>query len=253
LIENVDVMNRYLLSILILIYIGCSTDPTDLGQEIQGAQQSPYMPLSIGHTLDYQVMEIIYRSEGLIIDTLAFQLREEVSSTFVNTQGNLIYNIDRFTRSGPSEDWSYIQTWQSTIRDQQIIRTEENLSFIKLRLPIRANDTWDGNALFDSNITIEIGNEDIDYFKNWSSQLISTGGQVEVDGEVYDDALVVSLADHENRLELRNVQEIYARDLGLVYKEIQILDTQCFDNCDNVPWPDKADRGHIYIQTLLKS
>jgi len=251
LIENVDVMKRYLLSILVLLCISCGQDQNEPGREISDTEQSPYFPLFIGHILDYQVEDIIYRSEGLIIDTLSFQLREEVSSTFVNAQGDIVYNIDRFRRETASDDWIYLETWRSIIRDQQVIRTEDNLSFIKMRLPIRNNDVWDGNALFDSDRTIEIGNEDIDYFKNWSSQLIVSGGPVLIEDQSYEDAIVVSLADHENRLELRSVQETYARDLGLVYKEISILDTQCFDNCDNVPWAEKADQGHIYIQTLL--
>ena len=98
---------------------------------------------------------------------------------------------------------------------------------------------------------IEIGGESIDYFKNWESVIVEDSGNKLIDETMVDNVLIISLADYENRLELRFGQEVYAEDIGLIYRELRILDSQCFNDCDNISWDEKAEKGHIFIQKAI--
>ena len=54
---------------------------------------------------------------------------------------------------------------------------------------------------------------------------------------------------------IRRGFEQYAPNVGLVYRELAGLDTQCGGNpgdCIDIPWEQKAEKGFIVRQTLLE-
>jgi hypothetical protein len=63
--------------------------------------------------------------------------------------------------------------------------------------------------------------------------------------------VTVQNADSENLIELRLAHEKYARGVGLVYRELWILDTQCIEDCIGMTWEQKAEKGFILKQTLI--
>ena len=242
-------MKNYWFFILVLIIAGCSSDPEGSIEEIFSS--SEYFPLEEGATSSYKITEVIYRGAGSIRDTLTSFYQERVNGTTQDGVGNLLFIIDRYTRPNAEANWEYINSWFAQIVENQVIRIEENKKFIKLKLPEVPDAQWDGNALFDDTATLEIGNEEIDYFKNWNSKMTSFGQSGRVNEISFQDVHTITLADHENRLEIRSGIEQYARGYGLIYKKLMILDTQCFDQCANIPWEEKAERGHIFIQEIL--
>jgi hypothetical protein len=62
--------------------------------------------------------------------------------------------------------------------------------------------------------------------------------------------LTVREADSENLIELRRSRVKYAKGIGLVYRELWVLDTQCIEQCDGKPWEEKAEKGFILSQTI---
>lgn len=240
---------RYLI-ILCLVVILSSCSNSDELEQVDQVLSSEFFPLEIGHTTIYQVEEIIFDQRRQSKESHNFFLKEEISGQFMDDSGNTVYTVDRYTRTDVNNNWSYQKSWYSMISANQAIRIEENRRYIKLRLPVIQNDEWNGNALFDDSEPIIISGDPIDYYKNWSSRLISTDGAETVSGQSYPEVYKISLADYENKLEVRTGQEIYAKGIGLIYREIMVLDTQCFDDCDTNPWIEKAQNGHIYIQTI---
>jgi len=214
-------------------------------------ESTAFFPLDDGHTIDYEVDELIFREEGQVVDTLSYQLREEVVDNFKDETGSTVYIIDRSTRNNTMASWIYDRSWQAMITNNRAIRIEDNTRFIKLRLPITENDTWDGNALFDHTAPVDIGGEAMDYYKNWQSVLTQSNFSITLNDVSYDNVYEVTLADHENGIEIRKATELYADGIGLIFRSLRIMDTQCFDNCRDTPWEQKAERGHIYTQTII--
>lgn len=241
---------RYFIVFALLISLAACSNNDDL-DPIDEVLSSEFFPLELGHTTTYQIEETIFNKRSQTKETLVYQLKEEITDSFIDDAGNTVFTIDRSMRPGATNGWTYQNSWQALISANQAIRIEENRRYIKLRLPVIKDDEWDGNALFDDSDPITISGDPIDYYKNWSSKLLSTNSTETVGGQSYTDVYSVSLADYENKLELRSGKEYYAQGIGLIYREINVLDTQCFDDCATQPWIDKAENGHIFIQTLI--
>ena len=80
-----------------------------------------------------------------------------------------------------------------------------------------------------------------------------------VEGKSYTDAYVVRVANLENNIQLRYGTEVYAPEKGLIYQEIQVMDTQCayccngdLAFCNTLPWVEKAEKGVILKKRLLE-
>ena len=124
----------------------------------------------------------------------------------------------------------------------------ENLKFIKLSFPIKLSKNWDGNAFFDSKTIQIVGEESMEFFKEWNYQIESIQPEI-VSGVSYDEVVTVQEANFETAIELRKSMSQYARGIGLVSRSQKILDTQCI-TC-TTPWEEKAEKGLILTQVLI--
>ena len=109
---------------------------------------------------------------------------------------------------------------------------------------------WNGNKFIDEGTVISVAGESVTIFKNWLYEYRGTGESVEVGGQIYNDVVTVYQADEENLIELRLSYEQYARGIGMIYREMKILDTQCILPCEGETWEEKAEKGFIIRQTL---
>jgi len=242
-------MNKILVAAFIILFIwGCS-DSESNGPDTFGS--TPYFPLELNSIIDYQINELVFRSEGLIRDTFSYQLREEVSDSYINDLEETIFLIDRSTRTNGSQQWQYQNSFQAYISDNLIVKIEDNIPYVKMQLPIRSGQTWDGNQLFDANGGLTIGGESVEYFKEWNYQVLSDNLNLSIGNNDFDSVLEISMADHENQVEIRKAKEWYAPNIGLVKKTVYVVDTQCFLNCSGVPWEEKGEKGHIYSQEMI--
>ncbi|MEO1435124.1 MAG: hypothetical protein AAFV80_06265 [Bacteroidota bacterium] len=213
-----------------------------------------YFPQEVGKFIIYQVDSIIYdqQPQGTVIDTNSIQVREEFVESFIDNSGATIYRIERSERRDANSPWVVRDVWSSSQNETQAIRTEENLRFIKMIYPaLESTDPWDGNAFIDNNTIISVAGESITIFKNWLYQYEAAGIPFTVSGVPFDSTLNVIQANEENLIELRYSKEVYAKDIGMVYREMMILDTQCIAACEGLSWEQKAEKGFILKQRII--
>ena len=242
-------------SAIIALNYSCSSSVTEeLDSVIQGEE---FFPLIIGDYIDYQVDSTIFDVDGnstAVIESTSF-LRETVSDTLRDSEGDLIYRIERAEKTNLSDPWEIKDVWVSKRTEFQAERVEENLRFIKMVFPLAEDAFWNGNLFIDDRTIIPIAGESIEVFKNWSSEIVSLAEPAVVavdapeDGMFFDEVTTISHADSENLIELRQVTEKYAKGVGLVEKEMWILDTQEIDQTK--PWRLKAQKGYILKQTII--
>jgi hypothetical protein len=97
-------MQRIFIKGLVLVMLfGCNSDSDETLQ----FGSSHFFPIELDSYIDYKVHELIFRSEGQIRDTLFYQLREEITDSYLNDLGETIYLIDRSTRTKEGQDWVY--------------------------------------------------------------------------------------------------------------------------------------------------
>ena len=238
------------LLVLVATNFGCSesTVTEDLDQVVQGFD---YFPLEIGKYVSYQVDSTIYDVDGnatAIFNSTSF-LKEEVSDTLRDSENELVYRIERFEKSNLDDPWEIKDVWVSKRTEFQAERVEENLRFIKMVFPLAEDATWNGNLYIDERTIIPIAGESIEVFKNWSSELRLLNQPALIGDFLFDEITTISHADSENLIELRQVTEKYAKGVGLVEKEMWILDTQEIDQTR--PWELKAEKGYILKQFVI--
>lgn len=234
----------------LLFLFGCKTERTL--EDFQLDQGYNYFPLEIGKYREYVVDSILYDTTGMgiVVEETRTLVREEVVDTFRDNTNRLTYKIERFIRRSEAESWAVQSVSYAVATDNQLELVENNLRFIKMVFPLEDGELWDGNQFIDPTTTITIKGELIEIFKSWSYEVESIDEVEVIENVTYDSVATIIQAESENVIELRLSTEKYARGIGLIYREMKILDTQCIAGCEGKPWEEKAQKGFILRQTL---
>ncbi len=244
--------------IIFIVITACKkvSDPFQVEKELD------YYPLEVGNYIVYEVDSIIYNPTGIkVVDTTKTFFREEIVDTLQDNEGNTLFKIEKFEKKDWNSEWAVSKVLSASVIDNQAFRTEDNLKFMPLVFPLRENKSWNGNVFFDPLQTVVIAGETLEMFKDWSSHRMRDIGEPESIGNLnFDEVLTVNASNStSNKIEFRSWQEKYAKGIGLVYKEVWVLDTQCegccngdFITCDLLPWEEKAEKGFILRQWILE-
>ncbi|MEN9613298.1 MAG: hypothetical protein RLZZ628_4112 [Bacteroidota bacterium] len=242
-------MTRYLTLFFLFFCLACSKNETETLSKI-GAE---YYPLTIGKSITYQIDSIIYDTlaQNVKIDTYRLQAKEVLKDTFRNLLGQLMYRMERFERKNDSDTWDIKNVFSAQLTDNQAIRLENNMIFLKFPIPVFEKQTWDGNVFIDAGLKILVAGETIEPFsKKWTFSTESLGKSEAIGNKNFTEVLTVKAqTDPKVLTEWRYQLEKYAKGIGLVYREVKILDTQRLDA--NIAWEKKASKGYILRMTVL--
>lgn len=249
-----------LLILLGLAGVLSSCDKSTL-EDFDLAMGYEYYPLELGRTSHYAVDSIIFdpATFGIAIDTLSGFFREDIVDTLRDNSGELVYRIERFYRKKDTDPWQIHSVVSSSRGEREAVFTENNLRLIKLRFPLQSDVAWNSTAYFPTTTELEIAGESIEFFKGWNSTVLEQREAFEVAGQTFSDVYLVEVANFENKIEYRYGLEVYAPGKGLIYQELQVMDTQCeyccnrdLGRCDPLPWIEKAEKGLILKKRLLQ-
>lgn len=217
---------------------GTSIDPPDFKAE--------YQPVEIGHWVEYRVDSIVYTFADPFVfsDTLTFELREEVTDSFRDLSGDLTFELTRFRRAPGDSVWGVDRVWKTNPYVDRVEKTEDEFRYIKLIFPPKQGDDWNGTIYI--NTTADEVEEYIRPGKDWTFNYTSVDEAATIGSFNLDSTLTVVHVDDSNKIERDYSIEIYAKGIGLVYKDIRILDKQNVLNFWNEP-----EEGFIVIHTLL--
>ncbi len=220
-----------------------------------------YFPLEVGQSRLYALDSIIFdpSPQGIIPDTLSGFFREDIVDTLRDNTGALVFRIERYYRKTTADPWLIHSVVSSSRGEQEAVFSENNLRFIKLRFPLKEGLEWDGTAYFPERVNIEVAGETMDYYKGWNNIVLEKRPDYSLNAQSYSDVFVVEIANLVNNIQLRSGMEVYAPDKGLIYQEVQVMDTQCeyccngdFAFCNSLPWVEKAEKGLILRKWLVE-
>lgn len=220
-----------LISILAICAVwSCSktreVSPQDLGVN--------YYPLQTGLYCVYQVDGVEYINSEDSVE-FSYQLKESVVDSFRNLESGISYMILREVRENSGDAWETDSVWTVRKDNIRVIRTENNIPVINLVFPISENTSWDANGFNehepDKYEMVEAG-------KPFDGEFVSFDQTVTVIQEDIPDTFIAFLFS----------REIYAEDVGLVYKENIKLKFKQGDDYGN----EIVDSGIRYFQSIIE-
>lgn len=253
--ESMRILCHSIISFLLLsaIFWQCTSDPFSPPLEVE--EGTSYLPLTMGRTWTYQIDSVIYDPLGSAqpVDTVSGYIRETVQDSF-STPSGITYVLYREGRPDTASNWVYQKTIGVSREQNQLLWQEDGRILIKFAYPIYNGMNWDGTAYFDPFVQIPIYGETMQPFKSWSFALLGKQETQQVGPFLWNHVLRIQQADDENLIERRLSEEWYQDGIGLIYRNMMILDTQCGGNpgnCAGIPWQEKAEKGYILKQILI--
>lgn len=193
-------------------------------EEYPSAVLNDYMPLETGKYIIYQLDSIRY-GLSLIPIKKSYQVKFQVDSLITDNLGRPAYRIYRFIRTATTEPWLEDDTYIAINTGNSLEFVENNLRFIKLKLPVTQDYTWKGNAFI--NTTSDTSAFDFRYLDNWDyaydsvdAPLTLGGLNIENTVKVLQKDEVIGNPDDPNAYsEVNYGAEYYAKGIGMVYKK----------------------------------
>jgi hypothetical protein len=239
------------LCVCVLFVASCGKNETETLPDLA----KDYFPLQIGKTLIYDVDTVLYDPISATmakIDTFRWQVREVFIDTFRDITGLLTYKIERSERPrGSTAPFEFKKIFTAALSTEAALRTEDNLKFVKMPRYIGEKTTWDGNIYCNKPLIIEVTGDRMDLFsKEWYSAVLTLGKAEKIGLKDFTDvATIRAQSDPKIYTERRYTLEKYAKGIGLVYKEQQVLDSQISELA--IAWEKRSRLGFIVKQTIV--
>lgn len=185
--------------VVIAVGIRCqsvSTNPASPGLD--------YFPLSTGHYVIYNVEE---RQYSLIAPAVqrTYQVKEVVGGPYADVTGQPAHRIFRYRRLIESQPWQADSIWSARLVNDEAIRTENGLDFVKLRFPISDGLRWNGNR------HNSVGQDQY--------EARNTGKPYRVSDKEFSETVTVVAQQDSTLISQDKRIDVYAKQVGLIYKE----------------------------------
>ncbi|HPQ07764.1 MAG TPA: hypothetical protein PK995_00890 [Bacteroidia bacterium] len=223
---------------LVALFSSCKKDNVsttlDLGKD--------YFPVSIGHYIVYDVDSTVYDEITHQPTTYKYRLKEIITQSFINDENTTSYRLERYikyfdsTKSYDQIPWQIKNVWTIIPYSNSIEKVEENIRYVKLIFPIKQNSQWDGNA----KNTLGEKKYNYEYIDNSEN----------INNIHFDKVLKVKQYEYRSLIKYQNEYEKYAKNVGLVYKEMINLESQ--NIIPNVPVENRAEKGYILRMQIVE-
>lgn len=207
-----------------------------------------YFPITSTKTLIYVSDSIIYDGSPNRVDTFRGYIREKIGESIILPNGQIVNKVERSFKRDLADPWVRTNTWTTYIENTRGVRTEENIPLIKLVFPFKKGTKWNGNALMDDKIEIKAGGQTFKMYEDWKYEVLNNEASFTINGVSYPSVVVTNVKD-SSIFELRDVQETYAKDLGLVSKSMRIYLGD--GSLPNEKWEKKASKGFRHTLRLI--
>jgi hypothetical protein len=206
---------------------------------LQTSPLNAYLPLGVGKYIQYRLDSTLYINFGQEDTVRSYDVKDVVDGQITDNEDRPVYRIVRYMRTYGSldeSDWRVGLTYWITPANNGMELSENNLRFMKLKEPVTDGFNWHGNTFLPSTPYYEYfqfsNDEDIN---TWNYTYQDVNQPSVIDDVVYDSTVsVLQVADSSNvpivfpdGLAYKNYWlEQYAKNIGLVYKEVEMWEYQ---------------------------
>ena len=199
-----------LLSFYIILSISFFACKKDKFESVNTSNDKKYFSLKIGSYSEFSVQDILYDDFKNSIDTFNYQIKEVNESSFKDNLGRNAIRVDRYIRNNDTINWDYLNTWYAAIDAHSVERVENNSRKIVISFPISYDAVWNSNEF------------NMDYVNNVF--YTSFHKPYTINNTRYDSSISIESVVISNSVKERAYEEVYVKNIGLVYKNIVFID-----------------------------
>lgn len=217
----------------IVLFTACKEETIDV-TTVQGYE---YFPTTQGRYNQFKVDSIAWNSFSQTVDTFRFDIRELNDSLFLDNANDTTVRLERLRRDSSNGAWYVKDIWSMKRTPNTAEKVEENIRYVKLRFPVKEGGTWNGN-IFNT-----IG--------NWDYEFTDVDKPFTVNGVTYPNTVTVKQTGTNDALINKQIgKEVYAKGIGLIYKELMI--TEAYTDADtlSVPYDQRIKSGFKLSMSL---
>jgi hypothetical protein len=216
-------MAKYFIGSIFIVFllVSCKKEINNFSSE----SLTDYYPMQVGKYITYNLDSTLFTNFGQNQVIVHSQAQDRVDAQFTDNSGRPSFRILRFVRSDASQPWVPNNTFMVTPTENAIEYVENNLRFVKMRLPIKQDFSWKGNAFINTYSTIN----DVRYLDDWDYIYDSIGQPLTISTIKIDSTLKVAERDEflgqnpsipgTQYAEKTYSVEKYAKGIGLIYRE----------------------------------
>lgn len=194
------------------------------------------MPLQKGKFITYRVDSTVFPNFGRSTEIHSYLVKHMVDTAITDNLGRPGFRIFTYISDTTGTGaWQPNGSYSITILDDHVEQIEDNLRVIKLHTPVRNGNKWKGNTYLDEDpygASYSFSNDDA--MAKWD--FVFDGGlqpTVSIMGNTYNDVYTIT---EQNDIDpvtgpsdygsVSVAQEMYAKNIGLVYKELTLWEQQ---------------------------
>ena len=189
------------------------------------ASINDYYPLQVGKYITYNLDSTVFVNFGERDTVISYQVQDKVDAQVTDNNGKPAYRILRSIRKDANQQWSANNTFMVIPTDNSVEFIENNLRYIKLKLPVTQGFSWKGNAYIDATSI----NSEVRYLDDWDYTYDSLNIPLNLGNTTIDSTITVAQKDEflgqdpnepsTQYAEKNYGVEKYAKGIGLVFKE----------------------------------
>ncbi len=216
-------MTKYFFGLffILVFFISCKKENDNFTSD----SVTDYYSLQVGKYITYNLDSSLYINFGLKDTTVSYQVQDRVDAQVTDNLGRDGYRIIRYIRKDATEAWEPNNTFMVVPTDNSIEYIENNLRFLKLKMPVKQDYSWKGNSYIDTYTL----NSDLIYLDDWDYIYDSINVPLTINSLTFDSTLKVferdefegddpSLPTTQYADKTYSVEK-YAKGVGLIYRE----------------------------------
>lgn len=212
--------SKAVVGILLVLLLGaCQKQTIELSFE----PLESYFPIKRGTALTYRLDSTTYTGVNNAKSMNSYFIRDVLDSSITDNLGKTTYIYKRSVRSKvDTTKWDLLITYRVALDSSKLYITENNLRFIKLVSPIKEGFTWKGNSFINTN-----ENSGLSFYENWDYTYGNPSEPLTINNIPFTATLSVyqkndtigNPTDKKQYSSILSSKEVYAKEIGLVYKE----------------------------------
>lgn len=214
-------LNHRIILLLAILFTSCAKQKIEINLD----SISTYFPIEKNRSITYQLDSTIYSEFNNTSIIKSYIVRDVLDTSITDNLGKINYLYKRSIRNKIDTTKWDLSLLYRVIKDSNRIQVvENNLRFTKLIAPLREGLTWKGNSFINTN-----ENTGLDYLDDWSYTYGKPNLPESVNNINFPQTISViqindtvgNLADRKQYSAILYAKEIYAKGVGLVFKEIK--------------------------------